>query len=115
MQILFFKRNVLTEVIQGILCPVAAREFYPIKWVCHVLTLHTAEFRFAFTILIPYAGELRPIVIWAVAAEGHPIEEGFGARIYGASAVLVVGAVSQFAFDALGHRTPLDTLRHERI
>lgn len=82
---------------------------------CPVLTSHTAEFGFAFTILISYAGELRPSVIWAVAAEGHPIEEGFGARIYGASAVLVMGAVSQFALDALGHRTPLDTLRHERI
>jgi hypothetical protein len=90
-------------------------EFYPVKRVCPVLTLHTAEFGFAFTILIPYAGELRPIVIWAVAAEGHPIEEGFGARIDGASAFLAVGAVSQFALDTLGHRIPLDTLRHERI
>ena len=82
---------------------------------CPVLTSHTAEFRFTFAILIPYAGEFRPIVVWAVAAEGHPIEEGFGARIYGASAVFVMGAVSQFALDAFGHRTPLDTLRHERI
>jgi len=90
-------------------------EFYPVKWVCPVLTLHTAEFGFAFSILIPYAGEFRPIVIWAVAAEGHPIEEGFGTRIYGASAVLAMGAVSQFALDTLGHRIPLDTHRHERI
>lgn len=80
-----------------------------------VLTFHTAEFRFAFTILISNAGELRTRVIWAVAAEGHPIEEGFGARIGCADAIRVVGAVSEFALDAFSHGVSPDTLRLERI
>ncbi len=82
---------------------------------CPVLTLHTAEFRFSFSILISNAGELRPSVIWAVAAEGHPIEEGFAARIGCAGAIRVVGAVGEFAFDAFSHVVTPDTLRLERI
>jgi len=83
--------------------------------VCPVLTLHTAEFRFAFAALILNAGELGPCVIWTVAAEGHPIEEGFAARIGCAGAIRVVGAVSKFALDALSHGVPPNTLRLERI
>jgi hypothetical protein len=83
--------------------------------VCPVLTAHTAEFRFAFAVLISNAGELRPRIIWAVAAEGHPIEEGFAARIGCAGAIRVVGAVSEFALDALSHGVSPDTLRLERI
>ena len=91
-------------------------DIYSIKrGVFIVLQLHSTEFWFAFTVLIPYAGELRPSVIWAVAAEGHPIEEGFGARIGCAGAIRVVGAVSKFALDALSHRISTDTLPVERI
>ena len=89
--------------------------FSQFKLVCHILTVHTAEFRFSFTILISNAGELRTSVIWAVAAEGHPIEEGFAARIGCAGAISVVGAVSEFALDAFSHGVTPDTLRLERI
>ena len=91
-------------------------DIYSIKrGVFIVLQLHSTEFWFAFTGLIPYAGELCPSVIWAEAAEGHPIEEGFGARIDGTSTILVMGAVSKFALDALSHRISSDTLPVERI
>jgi hypothetical protein len=90
-------------------------KFNPVKWVFPVLALHAAEFRFTFAALIPNAGELRTSVIWAVATEGHPIEEGFAARIGCASAIRVVGAVSEFALDAFSHWVSSDTLRLERI